>query len=82
MSKNQVFKVVSLISTAVFLSLTFSVATADEDKAKPAEKEKCAGIVKSGEGDGKANVDGVQSEWIYVPIGSCAKFSGGKIVYE
>ncbi|MEE9326579.1 MAG: DUF2282 domain-containing protein [Cocleimonas sp.] len=44
--------------------------------------EKCAGVVMRGKGDGKATVDGIELEWIYVPAGSCAKISGSKIIYE
>ncbi len=82
MLKNQTIKSLSLVSATILFSFTFNFATAEEGKAKPAEQEKCAGIVKQGKGDGMANVDGVQMEWIYVPAGNCAKFSGGKIVYE
>lgn len=46
------------------------------------EDEKCAGIAMRGKGDGKATVDGIELEWIYVPAGSCAKITGSKIIYD
>lgn len=79
--KKDVFKSLSVAFACMVVSLSFTQAVA-EDKKSPAAKEKCAGIAQPGKGDGMANVDGVQMEWIYVPAGSCAKVSGGKIVYE
>lgn len=53
--------------------------------------EKCAGIVKAGKHDcgtskhdcsGNANTDKIPEEWVHVPVGSCEKISGGKLVAE
>jgi uncharacterized membrane protein len=53
--------------------------------------EKCASIVKAGKNDcgtskhdcsGNAKVDNDPEEWIYVPVGTCDKIVGAKLVAE
>ena len=50
--------------------------------------EKCAGIAKQGMNDcgaldakhscaGQAKIDNADSEWVYVPKGTCTKITGG-----
>jgi len=57
---------------------------------QPESWEKCAGIAKAGKNDcgaldgshgcsGQSTVDKLDSEWVYVPQGSCEKISGGII---
>jgi uncharacterized membrane protein len=61
------------------------------DPQNPAEKEKCAGVVKAGMNDcgaldgshgcsGMAKKDNDPNEWIWVPKGTCEKLAGGKVV--
>jgi uncharacterized membrane protein len=73
---------------AIGLSAALSVATAED---KPAETEKCAGIVKAGMNDcganghscaGKAEKDNTAGEWIKLPKGTCEKITGGTVVKE
>lgn len=52
--------------------------------------EKCAGIAKAGQNNcgsldgkhgcaGQAAFDNLDSEWVYVPKGTCEKITGGKV---
>jgi len=54
----------------------------------PKEWEKCAGVVKAGMNDcgsldgahacsGHAKADNLDTEWVYLPAGTCAKITGG-----
>lgn len=54
----------------------------------PSQWEKCAGIAKQGMNDcgaldgshgcaGQAKADNIDSEWVYVPAGTCEKITGG-----
>ena len=56
----------------------------------PKEWEKCAGIAKAGMNDcgaldgshscaGQAREDNMETEWVYVPRGTCEKITGGKV---
>lgn len=56
----------------------------------PKEWEKCAGIAKAGMNDcgaldgshncaSQASGDNLDSEWVYVPKGSCDKITGGRV---
>lgn len=56
----------------------------------PQQWEKCAGIVKAGMNDcgaldgshscaGQAKADNLDTEWVYVPAGTCDKIKGGNI---
>lgn len=56
----------------------------------PQQWEKCAGIVKAGMNDcgaldgshscaGQAQADQLDTEWVYVPEGTCEKISGGRV---
>nr|CAA6818563.1 MAG: Unknown protein [uncultured Thiotrichaceae bacterium] len=75
------------ITSVLALGLTTgsSVFAADEK----IEMEKCAGIVKAKMNDCGANghacaamakEDGDANEWIKVPVGTCDKIVGGKII--
>lgn len=77
-----------IIATLVGLSTMASTAQAVPDS--PKEWEKCAGIVKTGMNDcgsldgahrcaGQAKADNLDTEWVYVPAGTCEKITGGRI---
>lgn len=53
------------------------------------EMEQCAGIIKAGKNDcatstnachGHVETDASPEAWVYLPKGTCAKLSGGRIV--
>lgn len=57
---------------------------------QPTHWEKCAGIAKAGQNDcgaldgshgcsGQAKSDNLDTEWLYVPQGTCAKITGGVV---
>ena len=56
----------------------------------PRNWEKCAGIAKAGMNDcgaldgshncaGQAKADNMETEWVYVPEGTCEKITGGHV---
>ncbi len=56
----------------------------------PKQWEKCAGIAKKGMNDcgaldgshscaGQAQADNTDTEWVYVPKGTCEKITGGRV---
>ena len=56
----------------------------------PEQWEKCAGIALAGKNDcgaldgshscaGQAKADNMDTEWVYVPAGTCEKIAGGKV---
>lgn len=56
----------------------------------PKNWEKCAGVAKAGMNDcgaldgshscaGMAKADSLDSEWVYVPEGTCEKIPGGRV---
>jgi uncharacterized membrane protein len=68
------------------LGATQAFAVPDQPKAW----EKCAGIAKAGKNDcgaldgahgcaGQAPHDNLDTEWVYVPAGTCAKITGGVV---
>lgn len=76
------------VANILILGATLStVALAVPDQ--PKEWEKCAGVAKEGKNDcgslaegghscaGKAESDNLDTEWIYVPKGTCEKITGG-----
>lgn len=78
-----------ILMSATLLSLgVASSAIAVPDS--PAAWEKCAGIARAGMNDcgaldgahgcaGLAKADNIDTEWVYVPKGSCEKITGGVI---
>lgn len=80
----------TLINTALagLLAMTTTLAFAVPDQ--PKEWEKCAGIAQAGKNDcgvkgvhkcgGKAKKSNDPNEWVYVPKGTCAKITGGKVI--
>ncbi len=74
------------IAGIVALGAAQALAVPDQPKAW----EKCAGIVKAGKNDcgaldgkhgcaGQATQDNADTEWVYVPEGSCTKITGGVV---
>jgi uncharacterized membrane protein len=78
-----------ILMSATLLSLgiaTTAVAVPDS----PAAWEKCAGVARAGMNDcgaldgshgcaAQAEADNIDSEWVYVPKGSCEKITGGVV---
>ena len=85
--KNQIVdSAVATILSVGLLAATQAHAVPDA----PTEWEKCAGIAKAGKNDcgaldgrhgcaGQATVDNDDTEWVYVPGGTCAKITGGVV---
>ena len=79
------------LSVAVAGIISASAATiANAVPDQPAEWEKCAGIAKAGMNDcgaldgshgcaGQAKTDNLDTEWVYVPKGTCDKITGGVV---
>lgn len=74
------------VAGIVALGSTQVLAVPDQPKAW----EKCAGIVKAGKNDcgaldgkhgcfGQATRDNDDTEWVYVPEGTCTKITGGVV---
>jgi uncharacterized membrane protein len=66
-------------------ALTSTALAADDDG-----KEQCAGIVKAAKNDcatsandchGHVNTDGNAEAWIYLPMGTCERIVGGRVVH-
>ena len=73
---------VMAVSTTLLATNTFAVPES------PKQWEKCAGIAKQGMNDcgsldgkhscaGQAKIDNDDTEWVYVPKGTCTKITGG-----
>ena len=73
-------------------ALTAAIALASSGAAlaaeKPAEDEKCYGVVKAGSNDcetatnscaGTSTADAQGDAWVYVPKGLCEKLAGGSL---
>ncbi len=69
---------------------TALMSTAHAVPDQPKNWEKCAGIAKAGKNDcgsldgkhncaGQAQRDNAESEWVYVPQGTCEKITGGHV---
>jgi uncharacterized membrane protein len=78
-----------LLTTAL-ISLSAVATTAHAVPDAPKNWEKCAGIAKAGLNDcgaldgahscaGQAPMDNLDTEWVYVPEGTCEKITGGNI---
>lgn len=79
------------VESAIATIFTVGVLTASQAQAvpdQPKEWEKCAGIAKAGKNDcgaldgkhacaGMATQDNADTEWVYVPGGTCEKITGG-----
>lgn len=82
----------SLASSLIVLALGSGLASTSALAVPDAPKnwEKCTGISKAGMNDcgatdgahrcaGAAPEDGIETEWIYVPEGTCEKIVGGAV---
>ena len=79
------------IATLVGAGALAVTATAHGVPDAPKEWEKCAGVSKTAMNDcgaldgshscgGQAKADNLDTEWIYVPAGTCEKLTGGEVV--
>ena len=82
------------VKLAVAVASIMSLGAASQANAvpdQPSHWEKCAGIAKAGKNDcgaldgthgcaGQAKTDNMDTEWVYVPKGTCDKITGGVIV--
>ena len=75
---------------ATLLGATTLATSAQAVPDNPNQWEKCAGIAKAGMNDcgaldgshncaGQAKADNIDSEWVYVPEGTCEKITGGRV---
>ena len=84
--KQLLLKGIICIASLIAINSSFANHTLEtggtEDSNAIVGEEKCAGIVKTGQGDGRTVIDDDEFEWVYVPAGSCAKFTGSKIIYD
>lgn len=76
-----------LIGTAMAAAISTASVSAQAATASY-DKEKCFGVAKAGKNDcqtatsscaGTSKADGQKDAWLYVPKGTCAKISGGRI---
>ena len=76
--------------TAAIVGMATIAGNAQAVPDAPTEWEKCAGIAKAGMNDcgaldgshgcaGQAKTDNMDTEWVYVPKGTCAKITGGSV---
>ncbi len=77
-----------LLNSAIASIVTMGLFAAPAMAGKPG-MEKCAGIAAAGKNDcgtskhacaGQAATDNDPEEWVYVPVGTCEKIAGGKVV--
>jgi len=78
------------ISSVLTLGALLSSASAFAVPEQPKNWEKCAGIAKKGMNDcgaldgkhgcaAQAPADNLDTEWVYVPEGTCKKITGGRV---
>lgn len=86
--KNQIIK--ATLASVMAVSTVLMVSNTNAVPDNPKQWEKCAGIAKQGMNDcgaldgkhgcaGKAKLDNADSEWVYVPKGTCTKITGGVV---
>lgn len=86
--RNPILKATLASVMAVGTMLMTANASAVPDN--PKQWEKCAGIAKKGMNDcgaldgkhgcaGQAKIDNADTEWVYVPAGTCTKITGGVV---
>ncbi|MEH6345631.1 MAG: DUF2282 domain-containing protein [Bermanella sp.] len=85
---NNTKKIAAIAAMSTLGMMMASGANAVPDQ--PKNWEKCAGIAKAGKNDcgaldgshgcaGQSTLDNADSEWVYVPQGSCEKIVGGVV---
>ena len=76
----------ALVASAISLVL-FTIST--PSFAETTKKEQCAGVVKAGLNDcassehacaGMNTDDGYESDWLWLPIGTCTKIAGAHVI--
>ncbi len=78
------------IAGILALSAGIMAGSAQAVPDQPSNWEKCAGIAKKGMNDcgsldgkhscaGQAAADNLETEWVYVPEGTCTKITGGRV---
>ena len=83
---NQILK--ATLASVLAVGATMVAANAGAVPDNPKQWEKCAGIAKKGMNDcgsldgkhgcaGQAKIDNADTEWVYVPAGTCTKITGG-----
>ena len=88
--KKQNKAIQSTVAGILALGATMVSTSASAVPDQPKFWEKCAGIAKSGMNDcgaldgkhacaGQASKSNNPQEWVYVPKGTCAKITGGKV---
>lgn len=86
MTKSNRLTALAMLGSLATVVSTASMAVPDQPKAW----EKCAGIAKAGKNDcgaldgahgcaGQAPEDNLDTEWVYVPKGTCEKITGGVV---
>lgn len=79
----------ALVSSTL-LGLTVMAGSVHAVPSAPEAWEKCAGVAKAGMNDcgaldgshgcaGMAKADSLETEWVYVPQGTCEKIPGGVV---
>lgn len=80
----------ALVGATIAGVLTLVSQTANAVPDQPKKWEKCAGIAKAGKNDcgaldgshgcaGQAKIDNDDKEWVYVPLNTCEKITGGVV---
>jgi uncharacterized membrane protein len=80
----------SAIATILCVGFLAAAQTSGAVPDTPKAWEKCAGIAKAGKNDcgaldgshscaGQAKSDNLDTEWVYVPEGTCTKITGGSV---
>jgi len=78
------------LMAAALVGMGTLAGTAQAVPDAPQQWEKCAGIARAGMNDcgaldgshncaGQAKADELDTEWVYVPAGTCEKISGGRV---
>ena len=76
--------------TVTLVGVGSLAGTAQAVPDAPTQWEKCAGIALAGKNDcgaldgshncaGQAKADSLDTEWVYVPAGTCEKIAGGTV---
>ncbi|KTD23658.1 DUF2282 domain-containing protein [Legionella israelensis] len=79
---------ISKVTMAAVMAAGLSVSTLPANAADKPGMEKCYGVVKAGKNDcgtakhscaGQAKKSGAETDWVYLPKGTCEKLAGGKL---
>lgn len=88
--KKQPQTAATAIASVIALGATLAASNAQAVPDQPTAWEKCAGIAAAGKNDcgaldgkhgcaSQAATDNLDTEWVYVPEGTCAKITGGVV---